>query len=863
MLKWQPQQNLLCSLCKEPDSHNHLFFKCKFANMVWKKMNDKMKMSKQYNNLNDVVNELVACPFKNNIWKMLNRIVVASNVYHLWQERNKRIFQQESRNEEVMVGSINDNDFQENSDDEADERTSEEYLRDLALGSDKEEVSGDDRDQSSSTNGLIRCVELSVRNNHARNGKWIDITMKKVNIILSMDEDSDCEKILNQKKKVLGGEQLTETSSKNDAKDNPFVLASLDYDYEMVLKSKDWVESLNPESKLPNFNTGRILVPKSKAVNEYLQLTEGASPSSEILKSKAKPYPPCTHCGFNDHHPDDCRNYPECEICETYDHFTSEHNRVIQIRGGVLSESSQSSESSIGVSCTTCGSSVYSTTYHNDFEHFKRGEKLQATKAKEPIKNGCSKSMTDVKSYLHKYVEQLGLKVVFGDNSSCITEGYGSINCGSIVFSKAAFQGIIFNANKKIVLMAPRRNDVYVLDMSLLTLNGACFFTKVSESVNWLWHKRLSHLNFKSINKLAKQNKVFGLPSLVYSKDKPCSACEKGKHKRASFKTKQNFSIKKCLHLLHMDLFRPVNPMSINHEKYTLVIVDEYSRYTWVYFLKKKSQAAKMIMPFVRMVKNQNDVKVKKIKTDNGSEFRNTKLESFCNEKGISQNFSSPYTPEQNGVAKRKNKTLIEAARTMPNGSVLSKHFWTKAVRKPVTLKTDKSLLKDMIGLLIRHSEKGYQTLAIFMYLDVMCLFIITRIILGNLMQKLMMVIAPNEQDNPQTEDIQGPPNQEITEVTLEQGVQDRQINHQPTEEALKNNIETSDRWSRDQHIEFINIIGDPSEGMLIRIMVAKLTAASTSECLFADFLSKIEPKMVSKALKHPGWVDAMQEELN
>ncbi|GKE69333.1 retrovirus-related pol polyprotein from transposon TNT 1-94, partial [Tanacetum coccineum] len=205
---------------------------------------------------------------------------------------------------------------------------------------------------------------------------------------------------------------------------------------------------------------------------------------------------------------------------------------------------------------------------------------------REPIwylDSGCSRSMTGVKSYLHKYVEQPGPKVVFGDNSSCITKGYGSINCGGIIFTKVAFvnglkynlisisqlydamytvqfddkKGTIFNANKEIVLISPRRNDVYVLDMSSLTPNGACFFAKASKSVNWLWHKRLSHLNFKNINKLAKQNKVLGLPSLVYSKDKPCTSCEKGKHHRASFKTKQNLSIRKCLHLLYIDLFRP------------------------------------------------------------------------------------------------------------------------------------------------------------------------------------------------------------------------------------------------------------------------------------------------------------------
>ncbi|GKB61521.1 retrovirus-related pol polyprotein from transposon TNT 1-94 [Tanacetum coccineum] len=273
---------------------------------------------------------------------------------------------------------------------------------------------------------------------------------------------------------------------------------------------------------------------------------------------------------------------------------------------------------------------------------------------REPIwymDSGCSRSMTGVKSYLHKYVEQ----PVFTKVALVNGLKYNLISISQLCDAKYIVQfddkqGTIFNANKEIVLIAPRRNDVYVLDMSSLTPNGACFFAKASESVNWLWHKRLSDLNFKNINKLAKQNKVLGIPSIVYSKDKPCTACEKGKHHRASFKTKQNFSIRKCLHLLHMDLFRPVSPMSINHEKYTLVIVDEYSRYTWVHFLKKKSQAPEIIMSFIRM-------------------------------KGISQNFTSPYTPKQNGVSERKNRTLIEAARTMLNGSVFSKHFWTEAAR--------------------------------------------------------------------------------------------------------------------------------------------------------------------------------------
>ncbi|GJX17130.1 retrovirus-related pol polyprotein from transposon TNT 1-94 [Tanacetum coccineum] len=167
--------------------------------------------------------------------------------------------------------------------------------------------------------------------------------------------------------------------------------------------------------------------------------------------------------------------------------------------------------------------------------------------------------------------------------------------------------------------------EMSIIDMSSYSEeSNACFFAKASPSVNWLWHKRLSHLNFENINKLTKQNLVAGLPSLTFSKDKNCSACEKGKHHRASFKTKWSFSINKCLHLLHMDLFGPVKPRTISHNKYTLVIVDE-------------------------KMENLNEIRVKDLRSDNETEFRNHKLEEFCDENGISQNFSSPCTYEQNG----------------------------------------------------------------------------------------------------------------------------------------------------------------------------------------------------------------------
>ncbi|GJS75937.1 retrovirus-related pol polyprotein from transposon TNT 1-94 [Tanacetum coccineum] len=291
--------------------------------------------------------------------------------------------------------------------------------------------------------------------------------------------------------------------------------------------------------------------------------------------------------------------------------------------------------------CKYCG---FNDHHSNNYEYY-LGCEDYLKRSIWYLDSGCSRHMTGIKQYLYRYSKESGPKGVFGDDSSGDTEGYSS--------------GTIYNQNDEVVLIAPRRRDVYVIDMSSFNKeSNACFFAKVSPSINWLWHKRLSHLNFENINNLAKHNLVSGLPSLTFSKDKNCSACEKGKHHRASFKTKRSFSINKSLHLLHMDLFGPVKPQTISHNKYTLVIVDEYSR----------------------KMENLNEVRVKELRSDNGTEFKNHKLEEFCDEKGISQNFSSPCTLEQNDVAERRNRTLIEVAKTMLNSAKLPKQFWGEAV---------------------------------------------------------------------------------------------------------------------------------------------------------------------------------------
>ncbi|GKB65255.1 retrovirus-related pol polyprotein from transposon TNT 1-94 [Tanacetum coccineum] len=380
--------------------------------------------------------------------------------------------------------------------------------------------------------------------------------------------------------------------------------------------------------------------------------------------------------------------------------------------------------------CEACGSSTHTTTDHYDIEWFKRGEALQAKKAealkstraessnanrsKTPTKSGCSRHMTGVKSYLHKYVEQPGPKVVFGDDSTCTTEGYGSIKCNGIVFTK---------------------------------------------------------------------------------------------------------------HLVN-----------------------------------------------------------------------------FCDEKRISQNFSSPYTPEQNGVAERKNRTLIEAARTMLSGSVFSKQYWTEVVATACYTQNRSTIVKIHLKTPYEIFHKRIPNIN-FLHVFGCSVYIHNHkdhrgkfdekaddgYLLGySLVSKAFRVFNTRRHNVSFKEPYKCPePVVLETEVSSDQNGQTDQNDQSISKHSSSLKVEDilvqdtipilnpplpipsvvtlapQDRWSQEKHIELVNIIGNPGAGMLTRAMSKELNVASAHECLFVDFLSEEEPKKVSEALKHPRWVDAMQDELN
>ncbi|GJZ06280.1 putative ribonuclease H-like domain-containing protein [Tanacetum coccineum] len=190
----------------------------------------------------------------------------------------------------------------------------------------------------------------------------------------------------------------------------------------------------------------------------------------------------------------------------------------------------------------------------------------------------------------------------------------------------------------------------------------------------------MGHVHFKNLNKLVKGNLVRGLPSKIFQNDHTCVACQKGKQHKASCKAKIVSSISQPLQLLHMDLFGPTSVRSINHKTYCLVITDDFSRFSWVFFLRTKDETSGILKDFIRQIENQLNQKVKTIRCDNGTEFKNRDIIEFCGSKGIKREYSNARTPQQNGVAERKNRTLIEAARTMLADSFLPNTFWAEAV---------------------------------------------------------------------------------------------------------------------------------------------------------------------------------------
>ena len=153
--------------------------------------------------------------------------------------------------------------------------------------------------------------------------------------------------------------------------------------------------------------------------------------------------------------------------------------------------------------------------------------------------------------------------------------------------------------------------------------------------------RRLAHISMNYLNDLVSKNLVEGLPKNNYVKDRICVACQYGKHIKSSFKTKKCVSTSRPLELIHMDLFGSTQQVSIGEKRYVFVLVDDFSIFTWVLFLTNKSDAFNYFQKLVKKIQNEHNLKIVKLRSDNGTEFLNENFNDFCDELGIIQNYSA------------------------------------------------------------------------------------------------------------------------------------------------------------------------------------------------------------------------------
>ncbi|GJY21606.1 retrovirus-related pol polyprotein from transposon TNT 1-94 [Tanacetum coccineum] len=323
------------------------------------------------------------------------------------------------------------------------------------------------------------------------------------------------------------------------------------------------------------------------------------------------------------------------------------------------------------------------------------------------IDSGCSKHIMGNLKLLSNFVEQFLGTVKFGNDQIAPIPGYGDMVQWKVTIKRVYYvEGLNHNlfsvgqfcdANLEVafwkstchirdlkgndLLTGTHGTDLYFITLQdTYTPNLICLMAKASSSQAWLWHRHLLHLNFDTINLLSKYDIVTGLPKLKFIKDHLCSSCELGKAKRKSFKTKTTPSSKRQLQILHMDLCGPMRVERFNGKKYVLVIIDDYSQYTWTHFLRSKDETPKVLINFLKIFQRGLHAQVRTVQTDKGTEFLNKTLHTYFAQEGTEHQTSTARTPEQNGVVERRNRTLVEAARTMLNVAKVPLFFWAEAI---------------------------------------------------------------------------------------------------------------------------------------------------------------------------------------
>lgn len=202
---------------------------------------------------------------------------------------------------------------------------------------------------------------------------------------------------------------------------------------------------------------------------------------------------------------------------------------------------------------------------------------------------------------------------------------------------------------------------------------------KVQVDDSWLWHRRFGHLNTHALKLLYQKRMVRDLPC-IKENEEACEGCLMGKQHRLPFSTGKTWRAKGLLELIHTDVCGPMRTPSLTNNRYFILFIDDFSRMTWVYFIKEKSEVFGVFKRFKALVEKQSGKHIKALRSDRGKEYNSHEFDKFCEDEGIERQLTVAYTPQQNGVSERKNRTVMEMARSMLKEKGLPNTFWAEAV---------------------------------------------------------------------------------------------------------------------------------------------------------------------------------------
>nr|GFA53501.1 ribonuclease H-like domain-containing protein [Tanacetum cinerariifolium] len=476
------------------------------------------------------------------------------------------------------------------------------------------------------------------------------------------------------------------------------------------------------------------------------------------------------------------------------------------------------------------------------------------------VDSGCSKHMTGNLKLLINFMEKFMGTVKFRNDQIAPILGYGDL-VGAVTIKRVYYvEGLNHNlfsvgqfcdADLEVafrkstcfirdlkgndLLTGSRGTDLYSITLqSTSSPNPICLMAKATSSQTWLWHRRLSHLNFDTINLVSKNDIVVGLPKLKFVKDHLCSSCELGKAKRKSFHTKLTPSSK--------------------------------SRYTWTHFLRSKDETPEVLIDFLRLVQRGLQAQVRVVRTDKGTEFLNQTLHAYFAAEGILHQTSVARTSEQNGVVERRNRTLIEATQTM-----LSTAKRTRMIMKSIHVNFDE--LPHMASVQnssdpaptrqsmasVQNSSDPAPTCQSMALVQNSSGPAPTRQSMASVQNSSDLAPTCQSMASVQNSSDHAPTRQSMASVQ-------NSSDPAPTRQSMASAHNSSDPAPTCPSMASVQISSDPAPESLDKgssVRTRRQLESDAEMCMFALTVSRTEPKNIKEAMADSAWIESMQEELH